>query len=144
VTVTINVTGATLVPAANATRLEDLHVHYVLDTDTAPLTAGAAPIPSGDPKIVHAGATSNTFTDLAPGAHRVTVILGLSNHVAVQPPIAPSVSFTVAAQGGAPAQLPRTGDASDPGSLLLMAGALGVALGIALRGVGRLRLGHRR
>jgi hypothetical protein len=141
VTVSINVSGTTLVPAANATKLEDLHVHYVLDTDTAALTAGTAPIPAGDPKIVHSGATSNTFTGLTAGAHRVTVILGLSNHVAVQPPVAPSVSFTVGAQ---PAELPRTGDASDPGLLLLIAGAVGVALGIALRGVGRLGLGHRR
>jgi LPXTG-motif cell wall-anchored protein len=140
VIVSINVTGTTLVPAANATRLEDMHVHYVLDKDPTPLTSGAAPIPAGDPSIVHSGATSNTFADVAPGPHRVTVILGLSNHIAVQPPVAPSVSFTVAAPG----QLPRTGDASSPATLLLMAGALGVILGIALRGFGRLRLGHRR
>ena len=45
VTVSINVTGTTLVAAANATKLEDLHVHYVLDRDTGPLTSGTAPIP---------------------------------------------------------------------------------------------------
>src|ERR1700716_342874 len=64
VTVTINVTGTTLVPAANATRLEDLHVHYVLDGDPTTLASGAAPIPSGNPNIVHSGATSTTFMDV--------------------------------------------------------------------------------
>ena len=136
----ITVTGTTLVPAANATRLEDLHVHYVLDGDPATLASGAAPIPAGNPNIVHSGATSNTFMDVAPGPHKVTVILGLSNHVAVQPPVAPSVSFTV----GAPGQLPRTGDASSPATLLLLAGAIGVILGIAMRGSGRSALGLRR
>jgi hypothetical protein len=140
VTVTINVTGTTLVPAANATKLEDLHVHYVLDGDATALASGAAPIPAGNPNIVHSAATSNTFMDVAPGAHRVAVILGQSNHVAVQPPVAPSVSFTV----GAPGQLPRTGDAGSPAPLLLVAGAIGVILGIALRGYARLSLGHRR
>src|SRR5437588_5834094 len=107
VTGSINVSGTTLVPAANATKLEDLHVHYVLDGDPTTLASGAAPIPSGNPNIVHSGATSTSFMDVAAGSHKVSVILGLSNHVAVQPPVAPSVSFTVAA----PAQLPRTGDA---------------------------------
>jgi LPXTG-motif cell wall-anchored protein len=140
VAVSITVTGTTLVPAANATRLEDLHVHYVLDGDPTTLASGAAPIPAGNPNIVHSAATSNSFTDVAPGPHKVTVILGQSNHVAVQPPVAPSVSFTVAA----PAQLPRTGDESSPATLLLVVGAIGVILGIALRRYGRLGLGHRR
>jgi LPXTG-motif cell wall-anchored protein len=140
VTVSITVSGTTLVPGANATKLDDLHVHYVLDGDPTTLASGSAPIPTGNPNIVHSAATSNTFSDVAAGPHRVSVILGLSNHVAVQPPVAPSVSFTVAA----PAQLPRTGDASSPATLLLTAGAIGVILGIALRRYGRLGLGHRR
>src|ERR1700680_2742283 len=97
VTVTIQVTGTTLVPAANATKLEDMHVHYLLDVDPAPWLSGATPIPAGNPNIVHSGALSNTFTGVAPGAHRIAVVLGLSNHIAVQPPVAPSVSFTLGA-----------------------------------------------
>jgi LPXTG-motif cell wall-anchored protein len=145
VTITIQVTGTTLVPAASATRLEDLHVHYMLDADPAPYLSGATPIPAGDPNIVHSGALSNTFAGVAPGAHRVAVVLGLSNHTAVQPPVAPAVSFTVAGVS-APAQLPRTGDASDPSTLLLATGVCGVLLGLALRGLARrrLRLGHGR
>src|ERR1700694_5438084 len=97
VTVTIQVTGTTLVPAASATKLEDMHVHYMLDVDPTPYLSGATAIPAGDPKIVHSAALTNTFTGVAPGAHRVSVVLGLSNHSAVQPPVAPSVSFTVGA-----------------------------------------------
>ena len=142
VTVSIQVTGTTLVPAANATKLEDMHVHYLLDVDPAPWLSGTTAIPMGNPNIVHSGALSNTFNDVAPGPHRVVVVLGLANHIAVQPPVAPAVSFTVGGGISAPAQLPRTGDAADPGGLVLAAGALGVALGLALRSR-RLRLGHR-
>lgn len=140
VTVTIQVTGTTLVPAANATKLEDMHVHYLLDVDPAPYLAGTTAIPAGNPAIVHSAALSNTFSNVAPGAHKVTVILGLSDHRAVQPPVAPSVSFTIAAPG----QLPRTGEASTPDTLLPMAGFVLVLLGIALVGAARLGLGHRR
>src|SRR5258708_22336251 len=86
ITVTIQVTGTTLVPAASATKLEDLHVHYMLDVDPAAYLSGTTPIPAGDPKIVHSAALSNTFSGVAPGAHRVAVVLGYSNHTAVQPP----------------------------------------------------------
>jgi hypothetical protein len=144
VTITIQVTGTTLVPAANATKLDDLHVHYVLDADPTPYLSGTTAIPAGNPNIVHSAALSNTFTGVGPGAHRVTVILGKSDHTAVQPPVAPAVSFTVGAAGAAPPQLPGTGDASATLTPLLMAGAVLAALGIALLGAARLGLGHRR
>jgi hypothetical protein len=122
-----------------------MHVHYLLDVDATPYLDGKTPVPAGDPKIVHSAALSNTFAGATPGSHRVTVILGLSNHAAVQPPVAPSVNFTIAA---APGQLPRTGDASGPGTLLLLAGAIATMLGIALlvRSLAGARsgLGHRR
>src|ERR1700737_3501202 len=53
VTVTIQVSGTTLVPAASATKLEDMHVHYLLDVDPAPYLDGKTPIPTGNPNIVH-------------------------------------------------------------------------------------------
>jgi LPXTG-motif cell wall-anchored protein len=139
VTVSVQVTGTTLVPAASATKLEDMHVHYMLDVDPAPNLSGATPIPAGNPNIVHSGALSNTFTAVAPGPHRVAVVLGLSNHIAVQPPVAPAVSFTVGSGVSKPTQLPRTGDASDPSTLLFAGGVVGVVLGIALRGLARRR-----
>jgi hypothetical protein len=127
VTVTIQVTGTTLVPAANATKLDDLHVHYLLDVDPAPYLDGTTPIPTGNP-------------------HQVTVILGQSDHRAVQPPVAPSVSFTVAgAQAAAPSQLPRTGDGSTATTAVPLAGIAAIALlAVVLLGAARLVLGHRR
>jgi hypothetical protein len=145
VTVTIQVTGTTLVPAASATKLEDLHVHYMLDVDPSPYLPGTTPIPQGNPNIVHSGALSNMFTNVAPGPHRVAVVLGYSNHTVFQPPVAPAVSFTVAGgAASAPTQLPRTGDASvstiTPATLVLVsAGVIGVVLGIALRLLARRR-----
>lgn len=134
VTVTIRVTGTTLVPAADATQLTDMHVHYLLDVDPTPWLDGSTPIPMGNPNIVHTAALSQTFSGVAAGPHRVTVILGLSNHTAVQPAVAPSVSFTVGgAQVSTPAQLPRTGDALDAAPWLAAIGALGVAIGLILR-----------
>jgi hypothetical protein len=132
VVISIAVTGTTLVPAASATRLEDLHVHYMLDTDAAPYLSGTTPVPAGNPNIVHSAALSNTFSGVAPGNHRVTVLLGYSTHAAFQPPVAPSVAFQVA--GAAPTQLPRTGDADGlPAAWLAVAGVLGLAVGALLR-----------
>jgi hypothetical protein len=145
VTVTIQATGTTLVPAANATKLEDMHVHYLLDVDPAPYLDGTTPVPTGNPAIVHSAALTNTFSGVAPGPHKVTVILGLSDHRAVQPPVAPSVSFTVGAQAAAPAQLPKTGDGSTATAPLPIAGIAAIALlAVALLGAARLGFGHRR
>ena len=146
VTVTIQVTGTTLVPAANATKLDDLHVHYLLDVDPAPYLDGTTPIPAGNPAIVHSAALTNTFSNVAPGPHQVAVILGQSDHRAVQPPVAPSVSFTVAgAQAAAPSQLPRTGDGSTATTAVPFAGIAAIALlAVVLLGAARLVLGHRR
>jgi LPXTG cell wall anchor motif len=146
VTVSINVTGTTLVPAASATKREDLHVHYVLDRDVATLSSGAAPIPMGDANIVHSGALSNTFSNVPAGRHTVAVIVGYADHIAVQPPVAPTVTFTVAGAGAAPTQLPSTGEA-DPGAaapLLMLAGAASVLVGLGLGRLRRSGLWHRR
>jgi LPXTG-motif cell wall-anchored protein len=132
VTVTIDVGDIKLVPGAQATQKSDMHVHYLLDVDPTPWLDGKHDIPTGDPNIVHSAATSHTFTNLAPGPHRVTVILSSADHLAVQPPVAPSVSFTVVDQSVA--QLPKAGGA--PESALLAVGLLGLALtcgGLALR-----------
>jgi hypothetical protein len=133
VAISIAVTGTTLVPGTEATRKEDLHVHYLLDTDVAPYLSGATPVPMGNPNMVHTAALNYTFSGLAPGAHRVTVLLGYSTHAAFLPPVAPSVSFQVGG-GRAPTQLPRTGDADGlPGAWLAAAGVLGLAIGALLR-----------
>jgi hypothetical protein len=85
------------------------------------------------------------FGNVTPGSHKVTVILGLADHRAVQPPVAPSVSFTVGAQAVAPAQLPKTGDGSTASAPLPIAGIADIALlAVAVLGAARLGLGHRR
>ena len=70
------------------------YFHKVVDCQWACPTH--TPVPAGNPNIVHSGALSNTFAGVAPGAHRVAVVLGLSNHLAVQPPVAPSKRFSIA------------------------------------------------
>jgi hypothetical protein len=137
VAVTIAVSGGTLVPAAQATRREDLHVHYLLDVDPSPYLSGTTPVPQGNPNIVHSGATSNTFSNVAPGSHTVTVLLGFADHTAVQPPVAPSVTFSVAG-AATTTQLPGTGDLGNPGLLIVALGIIGVVLGTIMRfGFGR-------
>ena len=140
VTIAIAVTGATLVPAAEATSVDQLHVHYMLDVDPAPYLDGTTPIPLGNPNIVHTAALSQTFMGVSPGPHRVAVVLGQANHLAVQPPVAPTVSFSVGAAGAQPAQvpgaLPRTGDAESPlpwAALLVLVAIGGLLVGTLLR-----------
>jgi hypothetical protein len=54
------------------------HFHVFLDRD---LPAVGDPIPLGDPNIVHVMShTAVRFHDLAPGPHRVTVVLGDASH----------------------------------------------------------------
>ncbi len=125
VTVMVDTGGLTLVPGPQATGPNDLHIHYMLDVDVAPYLDGKVAVPTGNPSIVHSAETSHTFTGLAPGAHTVTVLLTDSTHHAIQPPVHPSVTFTVgsaasgssgdgdnasASSGGSsPTSLPKSG-----------------------------------
>jgi hypothetical protein len=129
VTIGIAVTGTTLVSGNEATSPDQMHVHYLLDVDPAPYLGGTMVIPMGDPNIVHTAALSQTFSGVAPGTHRVAVVLGLATHIAVQPPVAPSVTFTVAGAGA----LPRTGDLDGIGLWVALAGGAGVIVGTVLR-----------
>ena len=65
VTVSVSYTGPPLVAAANATQLDDYHLHYFLDVDPTPYIGSTQPIPLGDPRIIHSGATSVTFDNVA-------------------------------------------------------------------------------
>ena len=94
VTATVNYTGPALVAAGNATKLEDYHLHYLIDVDATPYIGTMVAIPSGDPRIIHTAATSVTIDNVAAGPHTLTVVLGGSNHVSVNPPRSDKVSFT--------------------------------------------------
>src|SRR5689334_6629353 len=53
VTVTVDAGSLHLVPAGDATGLDQLHIHYLLDVDPSPYLDGKRDIPFGDPHIIH-------------------------------------------------------------------------------------------
>ncbi|MBI3966189.1 MAG: hypothetical protein HY329_11190 [Chloroflexi bacterium] len=131
--VAIEVTDARLVPAAQATKNEDLHVHYLMDVNATPYLDGKTEIPTGDPNIVHSGEAAHTFEGLSPGAHSVTVVLTTADHKAIQQVPAATARFTVAGASAGSGNLPRSGDM--PALTWPVFGLLGVTLvsgGLAL------------
>jgi hypothetical protein len=95
VQVNVQYTGPALVAAANATKLDDYHLHYFLDESAAAYLGTQVPVPMGNPNIVHTAALQQTFDNVPPGSHTVTVMLSGANHVSVTPPLSAQVSFTV-------------------------------------------------
>ena len=98
VTVTVNYTGPTLVPAAAATALDQYHLHYLLDVDPTPYIGTTTPIPANNPYIIHTAETHVRFDNVVPGAHYLAVVLGGSDHVSVDPPLAQQITFTAQTQ----------------------------------------------
>lgn len=94
VKVSVHYSGPTLVPGAQATKLDDYHLHYFLDEDASAYISGAKSIPAGNPHIVHTAATEVTFDNLARGKHTLTVVMSGNNHVPVAPALTDTVSFT--------------------------------------------------
>jgi hypothetical protein len=94
VMVTVNYTGPQLVAAANATKLDDYHIHYFLDVDPTPYIGTTVPVPMGDPRIIHTAATSVTFDNVAAGSHALAVMMSGGNHISVNPPVAETETFT--------------------------------------------------
>jgi hypothetical protein len=95
VKVTIEYTGPALVPAAEAKKLDDYHLHYFLDEDATPYIGTTTPVPTGNPEIIHSAATEVTFENVASGEHTITVLLTGNNHISVRPPVSEKVRFTV-------------------------------------------------
>jgi hypothetical protein len=93
-TVAVSYTGPALVAPANATKLDDYHLHYLLDVDPTPYIGNTVPIPLGDSRIIHSAATSVTFDNVAAGTHTLAVVMTGSNHISVTPPVADKVTFT--------------------------------------------------
>ena len=94
VTVRVDYSGPTLVPAASATAIDQYHLHYFLDVNSAQYIGTTTPAPLGNPNIVHTAATTVTFDNVAPGTHQLAVALSGSNHVSVSPPLAAQLTFT--------------------------------------------------
>jgi hypothetical protein len=95
VTISIQFSGAQLVAAASATKLDDYHLHYFLDEDAAPYLNSLTPVPMGNPHIVHTASLQTTFDNVAAGSHTATVMLSGANHITVTPPLSAQVTFTV-------------------------------------------------
>jgi hypothetical protein len=93
--VSLSYSGPTLVPGAQAMKLEDYHLHYFLDEDATPYIGTARPIPTGNPHIVHSAASEVGFDNVSPGSHTLSVVMTGSNHISVEDPLSDTVTFTV-------------------------------------------------
>jgi hypothetical protein len=127
VTIVTEYTDVTLIDGRVATKREDLHTHYLLDVDVTPYLDGVRDMPLGDPTLVHSAATSHTFTGVAPGPHRVVVILSYSDHKVSQPVAMAEVRFTVNAMPTSP-RAGGGGRAVGPPTAPLLIGLLGTLL----------------
>lgn len=129
-TVNVTVTPAQNIKPASAADATSFHLHYFVDT---PATAAGGVIPTGDPKIIHSGTTTQDLGALAPGSHTVTVVLGQLSHTACD--ARGSVTFTTVATVvpiAAPAAPAKTGNAGLAGegesSILVVGSLMGVAV----------------
>lgn len=95
VKVSIDYSGPVLVPGVQAKKLDDYHLHFILDEDASQYIGTTRPIPAGNPNIIHSAAKEVTFDNVAPGQHTVTVLMSGNNHISVATPVTASVTFSV-------------------------------------------------
>lgn len=77
-----------------ATGDRDVHLHYLIDPDSAP--TGGMRIPNPAPgRVVHSGETALELGALPPGKHTVWVVAGTLTHEALDPLVADRVDVTV-------------------------------------------------
>jgi hypothetical protein len=94
VKVSITYAGPTLVPGAEAKKLDDYHLHYFLDEDPSAFVASGKPIPTGNPHIVHSAAKEVTFDNVPTGSHTLAIVMSGNNHIPVSPPVTSAITFT--------------------------------------------------
>jgi hypothetical protein len=142
-TVNVTITPVQNIKAAATADATSLHMHYFIDT---PATAAGATIPSGDPKILHSGTTTQDLGTLAAGSHTVIAVLGQLNHTACDTratvTFTTAAATTTAAPAAAPAKTGNAGLAQDGSASMLLVGSLvGVAfvLTVGARKVSRRR-----
>ena len=92
-TVTLSVTGGSIVPAGDTTSGTGHH-HLYLDAD---LTPASQPVPSVPGSIVHMGDASSTYTfsGVESGEHRVIAVVADGVHVPLQPWVVDTVHVVV-------------------------------------------------
>lgn len=93
VTVNLSVAGFPIAQAGDMTPGTGHH-HLFLDAD---VTDPTVPIPTVENSIVHMGDGSGTFTftNVAPGEHRLIAVVADGAHVPLQPWVVDTVTFTV-------------------------------------------------
>ena len=94
VRVVLSASGVEIVQADGFDTPGRAHHHVFIDADLSP---AGAPIPAGQPEIVHlgTGVSEVTLTGLAPGRHRLIAVLALGNHVPLDPWVVDTVFLTV-------------------------------------------------
>jgi plastocyanin len=105
-----NITGSSItvnIQAANFNIVNNLsgtnvsnqgHVHYFLDVNPVPATAGQPAIPASASAVWSAVPDSTyTFTNVTPGNHTIAVELVNNDHTALTPPVVQQITVTVAA-----------------------------------------------
>ncbi len=92
VTVQFTIEGMSLAPAGTGDALTGHH-HLLVDTD---LPALDQPIPKDANHLHYGKAETEATVELAPGTHRLQLLLGDTNHVPHDPPIASApITITV-------------------------------------------------
>lgn len=136
--VTVTVSPPVNLKAAKDGDVDSYHLHYFVDTDPASVLQPGQGVPTGNPKIVHAAATTQDFKDLTPGSHHIWVVMGDVAHIPCSPLVMADTTITVAAATAPPATGTGDGLAGDRSLVwlpvaTLAAGALALAGAVALR-----------
>lgn len=145
-TVTATITPTLNLKAATAADPTSFHVHYYVDTDPTKSLKPGTPIPTGDPKIIHAASTTQDLGALPAGQHTVWVVVGQVSHQACGGAdgniVTGSTTFTTAALQAVPVQAPApsktgTGGVEPTRTSALVVLALLAATGLAVAGARR-------
>jgi hypothetical protein len=103
VTVQVTVSGFDLRPPIQEGREPNAgHIEYFLDA--AP--SYDEPTPLGEDNIIHSGRFSETFGDVSPGEHTVSVCLAYDDHTCIGPSLTDSVRITVGQPSPTPEPTP--------------------------------------
>ncbi len=140
-TVTVATSPAVTIKPASEGDPASFHLHYFVDT---PAVAAGEPVPTGNPKIIHSGKTTQDLGSLAAGEHTVTVVLGQVNHMACE--ARGSVTFTSATAVTAAPAAPvpaATGSGGllggDDGGAAALPAAVGATALLAMLGIRQMR-----
>jgi plastocyanin len=110
--------GYTIVPAAQATRPDEVHVHIFLDVDPAPYLGTGVPIPLNNPNIVHTANPVVTFQNVPAGSHRAYLVIATGDHVSLKPAVTDMVSFTVSGSAATITPTPTASPTATPGATI--------------------------